>query len=206
MKLADISLGHKKDDNLKRGNYIPVTVLPIFSQVYEIVTNEELFSYFVDKFHAFLSAFRKRYNCQSLLLKAVDDRKFAPDHSLITEVVFYGSVESFGLFILQLTDSETSCLWCWLVCPWASCGQSESPPAACKNRNRTKLMDGINQRGTVRLNGRTLIVWYIPLWPISFYWIMHPLWLCRWQCFIRHQPCKMSFKFTHWLQNCCWMV
>ena len=95
MKLADISPGHKKDENLKNGNYIPVTVLPILSQVYEIVMNEELFSYFVDKFHAFRSAFRKRYSSQSLLLKAVDDRKFAPDHSLITEIVFMDLSKAF---------------------------------------------------------------------------------------------------------------
>ena len=59
---------------------------------------------------------------------------------------FYGSVESFRLFTPQFTDCETPCVWCWFVCLWVSCGLPESPPAACKNRNRTKPMDGISQR------------------------------------------------------------
>ena len=75
MKFAEISPGHKKDDNLIRGNHRPVSVLPILSKVYETVMNDQLFGYFLDKFHEFLSAFRKRYSCQSLLLKAVDDWK-----------------------------------------------------------------------------------------------------------------------------------
>ena len=88
MKFAEISPGHKKDDNLIRGNYRPVSVLPILSKVYETVMNDQLFGYFLDKFHEFLSAFRKRYSCQSLLLKAVDDWKYALDQNLKTGVVF----------------------------------------------------------------------------------------------------------------------
>ena len=95
MKFAEISPGHKKDDNLIRGNYRPVSVLPILSKLYETVMNEQLFSYFVDKFHSFLSAFRKRYSCQSLLLKAVDDWECALDQSLITGVVFMDLSKAF---------------------------------------------------------------------------------------------------------------
>ena len=105
----------KKDDNLIRGNYRPISVIPVLSKLYEIVMNEQLFNYFVDKFYSFLSAFRKRYSCQSLLLKTVDDWKCALDQSLFTGVVFYGSVESFRLFTSQFTDCETPCVWCWFV-------------------------------------------------------------------------------------------
>ena len=57
--------------------------------------NEQLFSYFVYKFYAFLSAFQKRYNCQSLLLKAVDNWKCVFDQSLITAVVFMDLLKAF---------------------------------------------------------------------------------------------------------------
>ena len=50
--------------------------------------NDQLFGYFLDKFHEFLSAFRKRYSCQSLLLKATDDWKYALDQNIITGLVF----------------------------------------------------------------------------------------------------------------------
>ena len=95
MNFTEISPGHKKDDNLIRGIYRPVNVLHILSKVYETVTSEQLFSYFIDKFHAFLSAFRKRYSCQSLLLKAVDDRKCALVQSLITGVAFMDLLKAF---------------------------------------------------------------------------------------------------------------
>ena len=95
MKLAEISPGHKKDDNLIRGNYRPVSVLPILSNVYETVMNDPLFGYFLDKFLEFLSAFRKRYSCQSVLLKAVDDWKYALDQNLKTGVVFMDLSKAF---------------------------------------------------------------------------------------------------------------
>ena len=88
MKFAEISPGHKKDDNLIRGNYRTVSVLPKLSKVYETVMNDQLFGYFLYKFHEFLSAFRKRYSCQSLLLKVVDDWKYTLDQNLISGVVF----------------------------------------------------------------------------------------------------------------------
>ena len=60
MKCAEISPGFKKDDNLIRGNYRPVSVLPILSKIYESVMNDQLFEYFLDKFQDFLSAFRMK--------------------------------------------------------------------------------------------------------------------------------------------------
>ena len=95
VKFAEIRPGHKKDDNLIRGNYRPVSVLPISSKVYETVMNDQLFGYFLHKFHEFLSAFRKRFSCQSLLLKAVDDWKYTLDQNLKTGVVFMDLSKAF---------------------------------------------------------------------------------------------------------------
>ena len=95
MKFAEISPGHKKYYNLIRGNYRPVCVLPILSKVYETVMNDQLFGYFLDKFHEFLSVFRYRYSCQSLLLEAVNDRKYTLDQNLKTGVVFMDLLKAF---------------------------------------------------------------------------------------------------------------
>ena len=57
--------------------------------------NDQLFGYFLDKFHEFQSAFRKRYSCQSLLLKAVDDWKYALDQNLKIGVVFMDLSKAF---------------------------------------------------------------------------------------------------------------
>ena len=42
MEFADIIPGHENDDDLIRGNYRPVSVLPIY------IMNKQMFSYFVD--------------------------------------------------------------------------------------------------------------------------------------------------------------
>ena len=88
MKCAEISPGFKKDDDLIRGSYRPVSVLPILSKIHESVTHDQLFEYFLGNFHDFLCAFRRKYSCQSLLLKAVDDWKYVLDQNLFTRVVF----------------------------------------------------------------------------------------------------------------------
>ena len=82
IKCAAISPGFKKDDNLTRWNYRPVSVLPMLSKIYESVMNDQLLGYFFYKFHDFSCAFRRKYNCQSLYLKAVGDWKYALDQNV----------------------------------------------------------------------------------------------------------------------------
>ena len=60
MKLADVSSLFKKNDNLKKDNYRPVSVLPSISKVYERVMGQQLSDFFDKIFSALLSAFRKR--------------------------------------------------------------------------------------------------------------------------------------------------
>ena len=52
-----------KDDELMKGNHRPVTVLPMLSNMFGTIKNDQLFGYFIEKFREFLSVFRKRYNC-----------------------------------------------------------------------------------------------------------------------------------------------
>ena len=70
MKLADVSSLFKK--NLKKENYRPVSVLPSLSKVYERVMGQQLSDFFDKIFSALLSAFRKRYSCQSTLLNIIE--------------------------------------------------------------------------------------------------------------------------------------
>ena len=81
MKLADVSSLFKKHDNLKKDNYRPVSVLPSLSKVYERVMGQQLFDFFDKIFSALLSAFRKRYSCQSTLLNMIEHFKNSLDNS-----------------------------------------------------------------------------------------------------------------------------
>ena len=80
MKLADVSSLFKKNDNLKKDNYRPVSVLPSISKVYERVMGQQLSDFFDKIFSALLSAFRKRYSCQSTLLNMIEHFKNSLDN------------------------------------------------------------------------------------------------------------------------------
>ena len=80
MKLADVSSLYKKNDTLKKDNYRPVSVLPSLSKVYERVMGQQLSDFFDKIFSALLSAFRKRYSCQSTLLNMIEHFKRSLDN------------------------------------------------------------------------------------------------------------------------------
>ena len=75
IKLAGVSSLYKKNDNLKKDNYRPVSVLPSLSKIYERVMRQQLSDFFDKIFSALLSAFRKRCSCQSTLLNMIDHFK-----------------------------------------------------------------------------------------------------------------------------------
>ena len=56
-------------------NYRPVSVLTAVFKIYESSLNDKLQQHFITIFNAFLSAYRKRYSCQSPLVKVIDDWK-----------------------------------------------------------------------------------------------------------------------------------
>ena len=80
MKLADVSSLYKKYDNLKKDNYRPVSVLPSLSKIYERVMSQQLSDLFDKIFFALLSAFIKRYSCQSTLLNMIEHFKKSLDN------------------------------------------------------------------------------------------------------------------------------
>ena len=97
MKFAVISSGHKKGDNLTRVSYRPITVLSN-CLYYQKCMKQSWTTNYLDiswRNSMIFSASLKRYSCQNLLLKAVDDRKCALDQNLITGVVFMDLSKAF---------------------------------------------------------------------------------------------------------------
>ena len=66
MKRAEVSPIFKKNDNLCKMNYRPVSILTCISKIFESLINEQLSAHFISIFHDYLSAYRKGYSCQSL--------------------------------------------------------------------------------------------------------------------------------------------
>ena len=59
LKEAEISPLFKKDDNMNKNNFRPVSVLACISKVFERVYNDQMVSFFKDTLSSLLSAFRK---------------------------------------------------------------------------------------------------------------------------------------------------
>ena len=102
MKYADVSPCFKKEANLFKGNYRPASVLTVISKLYEIILNNQMVNHFRDLFNSLLSAFRKHYNCQSLLLKLIEDIKSALDKSQKTGAVFMDFSKAFDCLLHAL--------------------------------------------------------------------------------------------------------
>ena len=107
MKCAEVSPVYKRIDNLKKNNYRPVSVLTAISKTYETVLNDQMVNHFRALFNDLLSAFRKLYCCQTLLIRFIEDLKSALDKNMKIGAVFMDLSKAFdclphGLLIAKL--------------------------------------------------------------------------------------------------------
>ena len=65
LKCAELSPLFKKEDNLNKTNFRPVSILTGISKLYESVVNDQLLEYFSRLFNDLIGAYRKGYSCQS---------------------------------------------------------------------------------------------------------------------------------------------
>ena len=72
MKEACITPVFKKDDRLRKENYRPISVLNTFSKVFECFILEQLTPFFNVTMSQFLSAYRKTFSCQNVLLRLIE--------------------------------------------------------------------------------------------------------------------------------------
>ena len=79
LKYARVTPIYKKKDPLDCQNYRPVSILPTVSKNFERSLEEQLSQYFENLFNPYLSAFRKGYSCQSVLLSICEEWRSALD-------------------------------------------------------------------------------------------------------------------------------
>ena len=107
LKYAELSPLFKKEDNLNKTNFRPVSILTGISKLYESVVNDQLLEYFSRLFNDLISAYRKGYSCQSLLVKCIDNWKNALDKQQHIGALFMDLSKAFdclphGLIIAKL--------------------------------------------------------------------------------------------------------
>ena len=107
LKCAELSPLYKKEDNLNKNNFRPVSILTGISKLYESVVNDQLLEFFSRLFNDLIGAFRKGYSCQSLLVKCIDNWKSALDKQQYIGALFMDLSKAFdclphGLIIAKL--------------------------------------------------------------------------------------------------------
>jgi hypothetical protein len=95
MKIARVSPVYKKENPLDRKNYRPVSILPAVSKVFERTISRQLDDYFSSIFHPFLSAYRKGYSCQSVLLALTEEWRKALDGNQHTAAILMDLSKAF---------------------------------------------------------------------------------------------------------------
>ena len=71
----------KKKDPFDVQNWRPVSILPITSKLFERTLEEQLSDHFENIFNPYLSAFRKGFSCQSVLLAITEEWRRALDRN-----------------------------------------------------------------------------------------------------------------------------
>ena len=73
-KIASVSPVDKKTDNKNKiSNYRPVSVLNTFSKIYETIIKNHLVSEMKNHFSPFISAYRKNYSSQHVLIRLIKE-------------------------------------------------------------------------------------------------------------------------------------
>ncbi len=85
--MANVSPVFQTKDEFTKENYRLISVLCVFSKIFESVLNDQLQKYFDTILSILLSAFCKMYSCQAVLLKMVEDWKNALDNYQHTGII-----------------------------------------------------------------------------------------------------------------------
>ena len=95
LKEAQVTPLFKKNDPLSITNYRPVSVLTIFSKIFEKVFEIQLNDFFYSIFNPYLCAFRRGHGCQTTLLRLPEDWRQALDKNLYIAAVLMDLSKAF---------------------------------------------------------------------------------------------------------------
>ena len=81
LKLANITPVFKPGAHTSKSNYRPISILPVFSKIFEKLLSKKLLEFFDNILYIFQCGFRKRYETQHCLLLMLEIRKGATDNN-----------------------------------------------------------------------------------------------------------------------------
>ena len=71
IKKAQVTPLYKKNDQLLKTNYRPVSVLSIFSKIFGKILEQQLSDFFENNFNPYLCAFGRGHACQTTLAQVI---------------------------------------------------------------------------------------------------------------------------------------
>ena len=95
LKKAQVTPLYKKNDPLLKTNYRPVSVLCIFSKIFEKILEQQLSAFFKNIFDPYLCAFRRGHGCQTTLLRLLEDWQNALEKNQYVAVVLMDLSKAF---------------------------------------------------------------------------------------------------------------
>ena len=75
LKQAEVSPLFKKHDNMNKENFRPVSILVCISKIFERVYSEQMMDFFNSILSISLSAFRRHFSCETVLVRLIEDWK-----------------------------------------------------------------------------------------------------------------------------------
>ena len=107
LKFADVAALYKKAKRMCKENYRPVSILTSLSKVFESAFCNQLYEFFDIILSKLLSGFRKKYSCQTALIRMIESWKSAIDPGDMVGSVAIDLSKAFdslphGLFIVKI--------------------------------------------------------------------------------------------------------
>ena len=94
-KIACITPVFKKEDRLDKKNYRPISVLNVFSKIFERFILDQLTPYFNNMLSDFLSAYRRNYSCQHVLLRMTEAWRKCLDENKVVGAILMDLSKAF---------------------------------------------------------------------------------------------------------------
>ena len=95
LKSAEVTPIYKKNDDLDKENYRPVSILPVVSKVFERIMYNQIVEFMDDKLSRQLTGFRKNHSTQNCLLSMIDAWKKIIDKNGTVSAIFMDLSKAF---------------------------------------------------------------------------------------------------------------
>ena len=95
LKSVEVTPIYKKNDDLDKENYRPVSILPVVSKVFERIMYNQIVEFMDDKLSRQLTGFRKNHSTQNCLLSMIDAWKNIIDKNGTVSAIFMDLSKAF---------------------------------------------------------------------------------------------------------------